>query len=186
MPSDLERRRAIDTATSMYLAEQPLDMSLLAERLGIGRATLYRWVGNRDTLLSIVLAEATERTYRKAMSQAVDQGADYILDVFGRVMHAVESSTELRVLIKREPMLFVKLALLPGSIESISTSIAAEILQTQIDAGHITIVLSPQVLAGALVRICDVHLFAPLLGRERAEIETALDLIALLLGVTRT
>jgi len=42
MPTDLERRRAIDTAASMYLAEEPLDMSLLAERLGVGRATLYR------------------------------------------------------------------------------------------------------------------------------------------------
>ena len=40
MPTDLERRRAIDTAASMYLAEEPLDMSLLAERLGVGRATL--------------------------------------------------------------------------------------------------------------------------------------------------
>ncbi|MEU2557642.1 TetR/AcrR family transcriptional regulator, partial [Streptomyces sp. NPDC013313] len=66
MPTDLERRRAIDTAASMYLAEEPLDMSLLAERLGVGRATLYRWVGNRDELLGTVLAEATERTYRKA------------------------------------------------------------------------------------------------------------------------
>ena len=35
MPTDLERRRAIDTAASMYLAEEPLDMSLLAERLGV-------------------------------------------------------------------------------------------------------------------------------------------------------
>lgn len=186
MPSDHERRRAIDAAASMYLAEQPLDMSLLAEHLGIGRATLYRWVGNRDALLSTVLAEATERTYRKAMSQAIGQGADYILDVFGRVMHAVESSTELRALIKREPILFIKLAMTPGSIESIAASIAADILQTQVDAGHITTALSPQVLGGALVRICDVHLYAPLLGHEKAEIETALDLIALLLGVPRT
>ncbi|MDI9913937.1 QsdR family transcriptional regulator [Rhodococcus sp. IEGM 1379] len=99
-------------------------------------------------------------------------------------MHAVESSTELRVLTKREPMLFVKLTMMPGPVESISASIAAEILQTQVDAGHITIALSPQVLGGALVRICDVHLYAPLLGREKAEIETALDLIALLLAVT--
>src|SRR3546814_20244336 len=101
MPTDLERRRAIDTAASMYLAEEPLDMSLLAERLGVGRATLYRWVGNRDELLGTVLAEATERTYRKAMSQASGQGLEYILDVFGRVMRSVESSTELRAKIGR-------------------------------------------------------------------------------------
>ncbi len=168
MPTDLERRRAIDTAASMYLAEEPLDMSLLAERLGVGRATLYRWVGNRDELLGTVLAEATERTYRKAMSQASGgQGPEYILDVFGRVMRSVESSTELRALTKREPMVFIKLAMMPGSIESISASITAEILQSQVDAGQLTITLSPQVLGEALVRICDVHLYAPPCSAEK-------------------
>jgi AcrR family transcriptional regulator len=185
MPSDLDRRRAINAAASMYLSEEPLDMSLLAERLGVGRATLYRWVGNRDELLGTVLAEATERTYRNAMSHASGQGPEYVLDVFGRVMRSVESSTELRALTKREPMVFIKLALMPGPIESISASIAAEILQSQVDAGQLTLRLSPHVLGQALVRICDIHLYAPLLGREKAEIETALDLIALLLGVTR-
>ena len=82
-------------------------------------------------------------------------------------------------------MVFIKLALMPGAIESISASIAAEILQSQVDAGQLTLSLSPQVLGQALVRICDIHLYAPLLGREKAEIETALDLIALLLGVPR-
>ena len=96
-----------------------------------------------------MLAEATERTYRKAMSQASGQGPEYILDVFGRVMRSVESSTELRALTKREPMVFIKLAMMPGSIESISASITAEILQSQVDAGQLTITLSPQVLGEA-------------------------------------
>ncbi|MGC0366172.1 AcrR family transcriptional regulator [Rhodococcus sp. 27YEA15] len=186
MPSDLDRRRAIDTAASMYLAEEPLDMSALAERLGVGRATLYRWVGNREELLATVLSEATERTYRKAITQASGEGPAYILDIFARVMRSVEASAELRALTRREPIVFVKLAMMPGPIESISSAITAEILQAQVDAGTLTIALSPQVLGNALVRICDVHLYAPLLGRENAEIETALDLIALLLGVIRT
>ncbi|MCS4255687.1 AcrR family transcriptional regulator [Rhodococcus erythropolis] len=182
MAKDLERRRAIDTAATMYLAEEPLDMSLLAQRLGVSRATLYRWVGNHDELLGTVLAEATERTYRKAMIQASGQGPEYIVDVFSRVMRSVEASTELRALTKREPMAFIKLAMMPGPIESISASITAEILQSQVDAGQLTITLSPQVLGEALVRICDIHLYAPLLGGENAEIETALDLITLLLA----
>src|SRR5690606_41907747 len=61
-----EGRRAIDAATKLYLAGEPLDMSVLARALGIGRATLYRHVGNRDELIATVLAEATERTDRKS------------------------------------------------------------------------------------------------------------------------
>ncbi len=72
--TDLERRRAIDTAASMYLAEEPLDMSLLAERLGVGRCDAATAGSATATNCSeTVLAEATERTYRKAMSQASGQ-----------------------------------------------------------------------------------------------------------------
>ena len=34
----------------------------------------------------------------------------------------------------------------------------------------------------AIVRLCDAHLYAPLLGRDEPEIDTALDLVAALLG----
>src|SRR5665647_2760874 len=121
MPSDPARRRALDAATRVYLAREALDMSALASTLGVGRATLYRWVGNRDDLLGAVLGEATERTYREAIAR---EQAD----------------------------------------------------------GNLQVTTSPEVLARALVRICDVHLYAPLLGGDEPEIETALELVALLLG----
>lgn len=182
MPTNLEHRRAIDTAANMYLAHEPLDMSLLAERLAISRATLYRWVGNHDELLATVLAEATERAYRTAIAQASGQGLQYILDFFRRIMHSVESSSELHTLTKREPLVFIKLTMTPGAVESIAASITAEILQSQIDTGQLAITLPTQTLAEALVHICNVHLYAPLLGGQNAETETALDLIALLLA----
>nr|MDT0666308.1 hypothetical protein [Micromonospora sp. DSM 115978] len=57
---------AVAAATAVYLRGSPLDMSALATSLGIGRATLYRWVGNREDLLGVVLADAAERTFRAA------------------------------------------------------------------------------------------------------------------------
>lgn len=185
MPSSPERRRAVDAATRVYLAGDPLDMSSLAAALGVGRATLYRHVGNRDELLATVLAEATERTYRRAIAAASGTGAALVLDFVEAVMRAVDSSPPLRALTRREPMVFIRLALMPGSIESVSARLTSEVLEQEQQRGNLQLAVPARVLGEAIVRICDVHLYAPLLGGDRAEIDTALDLVALLLGTTR-
>jgi AcrR family transcriptional regulator len=182
MASGSGRRRAIDAATSVYLAGEKLDMSSLADDLGASRATLYRWVGNRDDLLGVVLSEATERTYRKAIEQAQGSGTAYLLDFFNRVMRSIVASAPLRALTTREPMVFIRLAFMPGAIESAAARITAEVLARESARGSLQLTLAPEVLGKALVRICEVHLYAPLLGGDEPEIDTALDLVSLLLG----
>ncbi|GAA4823802.1 QsdR family transcriptional regulator [Tomitella cavernea] len=175
------RRRVIDAATRRYLAGDPIDMSTLAAELGVGRATLYRNAGNRDALLAAVLAEATERTYRKAIASARGTGAARVLDFVETVMRDVESAPPLRALTAREPMLFIRLALMPGAIEDVSAALTAQVIQVEADAGRLALPLPAATLASAIVRICDVHLYAPLLGGDHAEIDTALELVGLLL-----
>ena len=182
MASESKRRRAIDAATTVYLAGEKLDMSWLADDLGASRATLYRWVGNRDDLLAVVLSEATERTYRQAIEQAQGRGSAYLLDLFNKVMRSIVASAPLRALTTREPMVFIRLAFLPGAIESAAARITAEVLARESARGALKLTLTPEVLAKALVRICEVHLYAPLLGGDEPEIDTALDLVSLLLG----
>lgn len=185
MTESAEQRLAITAATTLYLDGKPLDMSALAQQLGIGRATLYRYVGNRDELMATVLAEATERSYRKAIAAASGTGVALVLDVLDRMMQAVDGSEPLRTLTRREPAVFIRLALMPGAIETVASRLVAEILTTQHEAGHLELALQARVLAEAIVRICDIHLYAPLLGGDQAEIATALDLVALLLGKPR-
>lgn len=182
MASGSGRRRAIDAATSVYLAGEKLDMSSLADDLGASRATLYRWVGNRDDLLSVVLSEATERTYRKAIEQAQGSGTTYLLDFFDAVMRSIVASAPLRALTTREPMAFIRLAFMPGAIESAAARITAEVLARESARGNLKLTLAPEILGKALVRICEVHLYAPLLGGDEPEIDTALGLVSLLLG----
>jgi AcrR family transcriptional regulator len=76
----LTRQAVIDAATRQYLAGQSLDMSALAAELGIGRSTLYRIVGNRENLLGTLLAQATERTFRRATTYTIAEGgSEYVL-----------------------------------------------------------------------------------------------------------
>ena len=179
----LTRQAVIDAATRQYLAGQSLDMSALAAELGIGRSTLYRIVGNRENLLGTLLAQATERTFRRATTYTTAEGGlEHVLEVLDRFMHAIITARPLRTLSEREPLLFVRLVLLPGQVEQTAGRLIGDMLATEVAAGRLELPLPPAVCGDAIVRMCDPHLYAHVLGRGEPEIDAALDLIAALLG----
>ena len=49
-------------ARKRFLACERIDMSSLAEELGVSRVTLYRWVGSREHLLVEVIWSLARRT----------------------------------------------------------------------------------------------------------------------------
>src|SRR5258708_27222034 len=51
-------------------------MVALAEELGISRATLYRWTGDRDRLLADILIAELHSLIRAAITRATGKGAD--------------------------------------------------------------------------------------------------------------
>jgi len=190
----LSRQAAVDAATRLYLAGEPVDMSALATELGIGRSTLYRLVGNREDLLATVLADATERTFRRTVADMAAEagpdaeppgGADYILKVMDRFLNAVVDAKPLQAVSHREPLLIVRLMLLPGLVEQTAGRLVGELLDAEVAAGRMELPLPTATFGLALIRMCDAHLYAPLLGGGAPEIGTALDLVAALLGHSR-
>ena len=179
----LTRQAVIDAATRQYLAGQSLDMSALAAELGIGRSTLYRIVGNREDLLGTLLAQSTERTFRRATTCATAEGGfEYVVEVLDRFMRTVIAAPPLRMLSEREPLLFMRLVLLPGQVEQTAGRLIGDMLATEVAAGRLELPLPPAMCGDAIVRMCDPHLYAHVLGRGEPEIDAALDLIAALLG----
>jgi AcrR family transcriptional regulator len=179
----LTRQAVIDAATRQYLAGQSLDMSALATELGIGRSTLYRIVGNREDLLGTLLAQATERTFGRAITcTTAEGGLAYVVEVLDQFMHAVIGARPLRMLSEREPLLFMRLVLLPGQVEQTAGRLIGDLLATEVAAGRLELPLPPAVCGDAIVRMCDPHVYAHVLGRGEPEIDAALELIAALLG----
>ncbi|SHM22113.1 QsdR family transcriptional regulator [Cryptosporangium aurantiacum] len=176
----------IALATRAYLDGEPVDMSALAHQLGIGRATLYRWVGNREELLAVVLAEATERTFRaaerSAQNGAAGGGPEYVVDVLAKFMRSVLAAPGLKALTQREPMVFIRLATTPGAIEDRAAALVEELLERERAAGRLPLLLPVPPLAVAIVRVCDFHMYAHLLGRGAPEVETALQIVRVLVG----
>lgn len=185
------RQAAHAAARAAYLRGDSLDMSALAQELGVGRATLYRWAGNREDLLGAVLAEATERTFRQALREvrdrrdAPDTGAEQVLAVVECFMHKVLAAEPLKALTAREPRLFVRLATSPGAIETRSAQLLQAFLEQEVAAGRLAPPLPVPALSQALVRIADGPLYSHLLGGGEPRIEEALAVIAVLLGIDR-
>jgi AcrR family transcriptional regulator len=177
-------------ARAAYLRGDTLDMSALAAELGVGRATLYRWAGNREDLLGAVLAEATERTFRQAVREVRDRagtgptgGPEHVLAVVECFMCRVLAAEPLKALTQREPRLFVRLATSPGPVESRSADLIREFLQQEVTAGRLVPPLPVATLSKALVRIADGPLYAHLVGGGEPRIDEAIAVIAVLLGI---
>ncbi|MFD0689585.1 QsdR family transcriptional regulator [Actinomadura fibrosa] len=172
---------AVAAASAHYLRGEPVDMSALAAELGVGRATLYRWVGGRERLLGTVLADMTERTYRGVIRGVSGTGADRIITVLDRFMRAVVDAAPLKAFTEREPRLFVRLATMPGAIEDRATGLLAAELRAETERGALRVPLPTRTLAQAIVRIADSFMYAHFLGGTEPEIDTALEVVALLL-----
>lgn len=95
-------------------------MQSLATDLGIGRTTLYRWVGDRDSLISEMLSEMVVEVIRNAIDQAEGEGLDRVIDGMRRFMVTTAGFAPLRHLVQTEPELGLRVMLAPGSGVSVA------------------------------------------------------------------
>src|SRR2546430_16876730 len=83
-------------ARKKFLAAERIDMSGLAEEVGVNRVTLYRWVGSRDQLLVEVLWSLTSRTLEKVERRVRARGGDRIVQVVTRFLDDVITNAGMR------------------------------------------------------------------------------------------
>jgi AcrR family transcriptional regulator len=180
-PGARGRQAVLAAVTRRYLNGERVDMSDVAHELGIGRATLYRWAGNHDDVLAEVLAEQTDRLFRHTLVADGSYGADRVLAVVDAFMHAVLDSVPLKALTARDPLLFLRLATMPGAIEARAGALLLEVLEDESAAGQLRLALPGPVLAQAIVRVADAFMYRHLLGAGPPDVRSALDVVALLL-----
>src|SRR3954453_5148979 len=80
---------ALRLARRKFLAPERLDMSALADELGVNRVTLYRWLGSRERLLVEVIWSLAQRALADADQRTRKRGAERIVGVVTRFIDTV-------------------------------------------------------------------------------------------------
>src|SRR3954453_7684344 len=88
--------RALRLARQRFLAPERIDMSALAQELGVNRVTLYRWVGSRDKLLVEVVWSLAAQALDFAKSQTDAHGAERIVETVTRFLRLVIDNAGMR------------------------------------------------------------------------------------------
>ena len=76
-------------ARRRFQAGERVDMSALAEDLGVNRVTLYRWVGSREKLLVEVLWSLARPTLERERDDIPQRGAERIVRIVSGFVAAV-------------------------------------------------------------------------------------------------
>lgn len=181
-------REMFGAAVDAYLAGRRLDMQSLARQVGVGRATLYRRVGNREQLLDHVIWWRGRRMVAsQVLVTAHLRGAARIAAIVAGSLRAIERDRPLRALIDSEPD--VALRILTGS-RSLAGHGMATALSSLIDLersrGAFDADVEAPTLAFAIIRISEGFLYADVIGDCAPDVGQAITVIeALLAGLNR-
>jgi AcrR family transcriptional regulator len=166
-------------AVDAFVSGQRLDMRSLARRIGVGRATLYRRVGNREQLLDQVLWWRARRLLAEQVrASACLAGTERLTALIGGVLHAIGADRSLRVFLESDPE--TALRILTGRRSTVHQGMAAS-LENVIDLergrGSFDTSLDTPTLAYAIVRVSEGFLYADVVADRAPDIGRAVTVI---------
>jgi AcrR family transcriptional regulator len=159
-PASASREDVLELARSLYLEGSRVDVTGLAARLGLGRATIYRWFGSRDALLGDVLATELEELVSNHRRRVRRRGAPGLLEVFDRINRALSNSTALRTLLEQERESALRLLTSSGGhVQPRAVAAIEKLITAEMRTGAYDPPAEPSVLAYAIVRLAEAFLY---------------------------
>lgn len=160
--------RAFREARHTFIAGSRIDMGALATSLGVDRTSLFRWVGNRDRLLSEILWSLAVPTFDAAAAAAAPSGAARIVDVLDRFTADLIEAPYFRAFLTREPARALRLLTTTESdVQSRFVGRVTDLVDRERVAGAFDPTpLSAEELARLLVRISESFTYADLISGE--------------------
>jgi AcrR family transcriptional regulator len=183
-PATASRDDVLRAAREQYLNGQRVDLTIIARELGLGRATIYRWFGSREVLISEAIYQEFELLLVRKRRDAPGRGAPWLLEVLDRVNRTLSHSSALRRLLEQEQL--VGLRLLTSSGGHVQPRVVASIqalIEEQVRTGAYKPSVSPQTLAYTLVRLMEAFLYNDAAVGIRGDHERMREVQAALLGV---
>lgn len=179
--------RVIRAAARLFLTTGTVDMRALARQLGIGRATLYRWRGSRDALLTDTLLWLGLRNLRRAEADVTTPpGPQRLVDVHALHIERMTNSPGLRTFVRAEPETASRQLLdANGTVHLGMVRALADLIQRQeLEAGW-RAPLGPDRLASIIARIDETFMYADLIANDVPNVEPPLVVFEILVGLHR-
>ena len=184
-PGAVRRPTAIDAfrlARRRFQAAQRIDMSALAEELGVNRVTLYRWVGSRNQLLVEVIWSLAERTLENVDGRVRAKGAERVVQITTRFLDAVITNAGMRRWLADEGELAMRLltrhdtGFQPRLIEWVRG-----LLEQETDAGRLDLPVDLDEVSYVIVRLIESYTYLDLITGEDPEARRAEPILRMLL-----
>jgi AcrR family transcriptional regulator len=173
---------ALHAARRRFLRRERLDMNELARELGIGRATLYRWVGGRDQLLGEVLWSLAGPGLAQSRAEAKGRGANWVLDVYRRFGDLIVGLDALRHFVRTEPECALRVMTSKASpLQRRVVDTFRDVLVQAEKSKGLRLRLDPETLAFAMVRIAESFLWTDLITGGIPDLTKAQEVTKVLL-----
>ncbi|MGH2857087.1 MAG: QsdR family transcriptional regulator [Solirubrobacteraceae bacterium] len=182
-PATATRAEVLAAAREQYLAGQRVDLTIIARELGLGRATIYRWFGSRDALLSEAIYAEFELVFERKRSLASGDGAQWLLEILDGINRTLSRSGALRRLLEQEKLAGLRLLTSSGGlVQPRVVSAIRELIDEQVAARAYRPMASSETVAYALVRLMEAFLYNDAAVGIRGDHQRMREVQAALLG----
>ncbi len=176
------RADAVRLARRRFRAGERVDMTALAEELGINRVTLYRWVGSREQLLVEVLWSLAERVLAWADETAEGQGGERVVQVVMAFLQRVIRDPGMQRFLHDEGELAMRLLTRADhDFQPRLTASVHHILRQETHRGDLDLDVDLEELAFAIVRMIESYTYLDLILGEKPDAARAEPILRLLL-----
>src|SRR5580700_400141 len=182
-PATASPEDVLGLVTELYLEGQRVDVTVVAARLGLGRATIYRWFGSREALLGEVIARQLEILVARKRAEVRRRGAAGVLEVLDRVNQTLTRSRAVRRLLEQERYAMRILTSSAGVVEPRAVACVQALIDEEIAAGRYEPQVDPATLAYALIRLRHAFLYHDTMVGIRGDHARLREVQAALLGI---
>jgi AcrR family transcriptional regulator len=169
-------------ARRRFLACERIDMSGIAQELGVSRVTLYRWVGSRDRLLVEVIWSLASRTLQNIDAEVTERGPERVVRIVTRFLDDVITNAGMRRWLAEEGESAMRLltrhetGFQPRLIDAMQ-----DLLEEEEAAGRLDLPVDLHEVAYVIVRLIESYTYLDLITGEEPDARRAEPILRLLL-----
>ncbi len=176
-------RDVYELALKKWMEGERIDVGALAKELGVGRATVFRWIGSRELLLGEVIWSVLSTTQQHVLAAAKGEGADFAADMSYRLMELLLQSEALRQFIAQDAEYALKLLTSKDStVQNRAVQFVIKLLRENAEADGRGFAIEIDALAFIIVRIVESCIYSDQITGRKPDIRTASDAIRILVS----